>query len=75
MPRRPDLESLSNQTDPDGLSIRRVPIDALYLDPSNARAHGEENMEAIVASLQRFGQAEPLVVHASSPVSADPRER
>ena len=57
------MESLSNQTSPDGLTIRRVPIGSLHLDPANARAHGEENMEAIVASLQRFGQAEPLIVH------------
>ena len=46
------------------LVIKRVSIDALHIDPANARAHGERNLEAIVASLQRFGQAEPLVVHA-----------
>ncbi len=46
------------------LVIKRVPLDSLKLDPANARAHGERNLEAIVASLQRFGQAEPLVVHA-----------
>ena len=48
------------------LVIKRVPLDTLKLDPANARAHGERNLEAIVASLQRFGQAEPLVVHAST---------
>jgi DNA modification methylase len=45
------------------LQIKRVPLDALHVDPANARAHGERNLEAIVSSLQRFGQAEPLVVH------------
>ena len=45
-----------------GLAIRRVPLDSLHTDPANARAHGDENMAAIAASLQRFGQAEPLVV-------------
>jgi DNA modification methylase len=48
------------------LTIRRVPLDALHTDPANARKHGEENMAAIVASLRRFGQAEPLVVHAAT---------
>jgi len=49
-----------------GLAIRRVPLDSLHLDPSNARLHGPQNMDAIKASLQRFGQAEPLVVQKSS---------
>ena len=48
---------------PSGLSIRRVPLGELHLDPANVRQHGERNLEAIRASLQRFGQAEPLVVH------------
>ena len=48
------------------LEIRRVALNDLHLDPANARQHGEENMEAIVASLQRFGQAEPLVVLKST---------
>ncbi len=48
------------------LNIQRVPLDSLHLDPSNAREHGPENLEAIVASLKRFGQAEPLVVQKST---------
>jgi len=50
----------------DGLAIKRVPLTSLYLDPSNARSHGPENMDAIEASLRRFGQAEPLVVQAKT---------
>ena len=42
------------------LSIERVPIDTLHLDPANARLHPDENLDAIEASLRRFGQAEPL---------------
>jgi len=53
----------SNPTLTAGLKIRRVPLEDLHLDPANARAHGDRNLAAIVASLQRFGQAEPLVVH------------
>jgi DNA modification methylase len=48
------------------LSIIRVPIASLIPDPANARKHGEENVEAIVASLRRFGQAEPLIVQAKA---------
>ena len=49
-----------------GLTIRRVPLDELHLDPANAREHGERNLETIRASLERFGQAEPLVVHSET---------
>src|SRR6185369_7551684 len=38
------------------------PLDSLHLDPSNVRTHDARNLEAISASLTRFGQAEPLVV-------------
>jgi DNA modification methylase len=48
------------------LTIRRVALDALHPDPANARAHGPENMAAIEGSLARFGQCEPLVVHAGT---------
>jgi DNA modification methylase len=48
------------------LAIKRVPIDSLHLDPANARLHPETNLDAITASLKRFGQAEPLVVQAGT---------
>ncbi len=48
------------------LNIRRVPLDSLHLDPANAREHGEENLEAILGSLKRFAQVEPLVVQKKS---------
>ena len=48
------------------LVVKRVPLNALHLDPSNAREHGEKNMQAIVSSLRTFGQAEPLVVQKST---------
>ena len=49
-----------------GLEVRRRTLAELTLDPRNARSHGEANMAAIVSSLQRFGQAEPLVVQAGT---------
>ena len=48
------------------LRVVRVPVAALAPDPSNARTHGPENLDAIKASLRRFGQAEPLVVQAGT---------
>lgn len=48
------------------LRIERVAIESVQLDPANAREHGVENIEAITASLARFGQAEPLVVQKGS---------
>lgn len=38
-----------------------VPLDALKEDPDNARTHPPENIEAIRASLSRFGQTLPLI--------------
>ena len=52
--------------DAPGLANRRVPLASHHLDPSNAREHGTENMEAIVGSLKRFQQVEPLVVQKST---------
>lgn len=48
------------------LEIRRVAIDSLTPDVSNPRLHGPRNLDAIKASLRRFGQVEPLVVQAGT---------
>tara|TARA_S200002703_G_C3802714_1_gene248220 strand:- start:2836 stop:4380 length:1545 start_codon:yes stop_codon:yes gene_type:complete len=42
-----------------------VEIDSLTPDPSNARKHDKRNIEAIKASLARFGQTKPIVLHAN----------
>jgi len=41
-------------------------LDTLRLDPSNARQHGERNIEAIKGSLTKFGQVEALVVRSGT---------
>ncbi len=46
--------------------IRTAPLDSLHQDPSNVRTHDGTNLDAITASLVRFGQAEPLVVQKST---------
>ncbi len=45
-------------------------IDALILDPENARKHSQENIQAIKASLARFGQQKPIVVTETGLVKA-----
>lgn len=46
----------------EGLRALAVPVDSLNLDPANARLHSERNVDAVKASLARFGQRQPLVV-------------
>ena len=41
----------------------KVQIAQLSLDPSNARKHSQRNLDAIAASLKKFGQRKPIVVH------------
>lgn len=43
---------------------------SLTLDPENARVHGEENLDAIRESLERFGQRIPIVVDGDGVVRA-----
>lgn len=46
------------------MQIETVPIDAAIPDPENERLHPDRNIEAIKASLARFGQQTPIVVDA-----------
>ena len=48
------------------MNITRVPLASLVPDPANARLHPERNLQSIIDSLRRFGQAEPLVVQAGT---------
>lgn len=51
---------------PEALRPALMPLDLLNLDPHNARAHSDRNIEAIGASLTAFGQMRPLVVQAET---------
>ena len=44
------------------MKIETVKIETLSLDPANARDHSKRNLEAIRASLKRYGQQKPIVV-------------
>ncbi len=52
------------------LNIKTVPIDSLDYDPFNVREHDERNVEAIKASLARFGQQKPIVAKKDGTVIA-----
>ena len=59
-------ESASAGSPSSGLRVVRAPLASLVPDPGNARTHPQVNLDAIVASLRRWGQAEPLVVQAGT---------
>lgn len=52
------------------LQIETVPVESLTLDPANARKHDQRNLDAIVASLKRFGQQHPIIVNTDGIVVA-----
>lgn len=44
------------------MDVVRMSLEKVFEDPSNARKHGEKNLAAIKASLQKFGQQKAIVV-------------
>ena len=52
------------------MKFETVLLSALSLDPSNVRKHGRKNLDAIKASLRKFGQQKPIVVDAKGIVLA-----
>lgn len=52
------------------MNTELVDIAGLMVDPGNARRHGKRNLDAIRASLLRFGQQKPIVVDAAGVVVA-----
>lgn len=52
------------------VSIEEVSIDSIAKDPANVRKHSQRNIDAIKASLSRFGQQKPIVIDADGKVLA-----
>lgn len=52
------------------MKVETVEISSLSPDPANVRSHGKKNLEAIKASLRRFGQQKPIVVDGNGIVRA-----
>lgn len=53
-----------------GGTIEVVACDALHNDPANVRKHGQRNLDAIKASLSRFGQQRPILANRDGVVIA-----
>ena len=52
------------------MKIETCPIATLSPDPANLRKHSQRNLDAIAASLRKFGQQKPLVVDKNNIVLA-----
>jgi DNA modification methylase len=52
------------------MQTETINVSELVTDPANTRAHDKRNLEAITASLERFGQQKPIVVGAGNVVVA-----
>ena len=52
------------------METQRINISDLACDPANVRAHDGKNLDAIKASLKRFGQQKPIVVDEKGVVIA-----
>lgn len=52
------------------MKVERVKIETLLSDPSNARKHSTININALKASLTKFGQQKPIVVDSKNIVIA-----
>lgn len=52
------------------MEVIKKPINELTFDPANVRKHDNRNLDAIKASLNRFGQQKPIVVDTKMVVRA-----
>ena len=53
------------------MKLETVTIESLILDPQNARKHSKRNLNAISASLDKFGQRKPIVVHNGTVIAGN----
>lgn len=56
------MAKASKKTATPRLKVEQVSVAKLKSDPRNARLHNDRNIEAIEASLSRYGQQKPIVV-------------
>lgn len=52
------------------MHVIQVPINEISPDPANVRRHSDRNIEAVKASLRRFGQQKPIVIDRHNVVRA-----
>lgn len=53
------------------MKLEKVEIGSLTLDPNNARKHSKHNLDVIAASLKKFGQRKPIVVHNGTVIAGN----
>ena len=52
------------------MKLENLQITNLTLDPENARQHNEQNIQAIMGSLEEFGQRKPIVITGAGVIVA-----
>jgi DNA modification methylase len=52
------------------MEVMRRLLEDLLMDPENARKHSQKNLDAIKASLEKFGQRKPIVINNKGVVLA-----
>lgn len=65
-----DDDGAAGESASGGMKVEMVDVNSLHLDPANVRLHNNKNLDAIRASLTRFGQQKPIVVDANNVVRA-----
>jgi len=53
------------------MELETIAIESLTLDPQNARKHSNRNLNVISASLNKFGQRKPIVVHQNTVIAGN----
>lgn len=53
------------------MKIEQIALDAVTLDPLNARSHSQRNLSTIMASLESFGQRKPIVLHGDTVIAGN----
>lgn len=66
---KPNPKALNSDSSAE-MAIETVRVDSLHLDPANVRKHDARNIDAIKASLKRFGQQHPIIVNSQGVIVA-----
>lgn len=69
-PRAASANSASPTQPATQLDVEWIPTSALVLDAANLRKHPEKNLEAIKASIKRFGFQKPIVIGKDNTIIA-----
>ena len=65
-----DMAKKSKAVSKNALTVEFIPVAVLHADDKNVREHSERNLDAIKASLAKFGQQKPIVIDEQNVVIA-----